>query len=87
VYSRADLSRIVTLVVALFLAAAATGAVAREFRVTDARSESDPTVQALRCTGRGIAERSGGGHQIRVFRAPQFGEENMPATPPSPGTA
>jgi TRAP-type C4-dicarboxylate transport system substrate-binding protein len=35
VYSRADLPRTVTLVVALFLTAAATSAVAREFRAAD----------------------------------------------------
>jgi TRAP-type C4-dicarboxylate transport system substrate-binding protein len=35
VYSRADLSRTVTLVVALFLTATATSAVAHEFRAAD----------------------------------------------------
>jgi TRAP-type C4-dicarboxylate transport system substrate-binding protein len=35
VYSRANLSRTAALVVALFLTAAATGAVAREFRAAD----------------------------------------------------
>jgi hypothetical protein len=52
VYSRADLSRTVALVVALFLTAIATSAVAREFRAADTRSEDYPTVQALPCMGR-----------------------------------
>ena len=73
--SRADLSRTVTLVVALFLAAAATGAIAREFRAADTQNEDYPTVQALRYMGRIIAERSGGRHQIRVFHSRQLGEE------------
>jgi tripartite ATP-independent transporter DctP family solute receptor len=66
VYSRADLSRIGTLVVALLLAAISTGAVAREFRAADTQSEDYPTVQALRYMGRLIAEQSGGRLQIRV---------------------
>jgi tripartite ATP-independent transporter DctP family solute receptor len=65
----------VTLVVALFLAAAATGAVAREFRAADTQSENYPTVQALRHMGRVIAERSGGRHHIQVFHSRQLGEE------------
>ncbi len=59
VYSRADLSRIVALVVAPSLAAGSTSAVAREFRIADTRNEDDPTVQALRCMGSLIAERCG----------------------------
>ena len=74
-YSRADLSRTAALVVALLLAAAATGAVAREFRAADTQSEDYPTVQALRYMGRLIAERTGGRHQIRVFHSRQLGEE------------
>ena len=75
VYSRADLSRTVTLVVALALSAVSTGVVAREFRAADAQSEEYPTVQALRYMGRVIDERSGGRHQIRVFHSRQLGEE------------
>jgi hypothetical protein len=50
VYSRADLSRTVALVGALFLTAVSTSAVARLFCSAAARSE-DPTVRALRFTG------------------------------------
>jgi TRAP-type C4-dicarboxylate transport system substrate-binding protein len=71
VYSRADLSRIAALVVAPFLAAAATGAVAREFRAADTRNEDYPTVQALRYMGRPVAECTGGRHRIRVFHSRQ----------------
>jgi TRAP-type C4-dicarboxylate transport system substrate-binding protein len=67
VYSRADLSRTVALVVALCLAAASTSAVAREFRAADTQSEDYPTVQALQYMGRLIAESSSGLLQIRVF--------------------
>src|SRR5437667_8264194 len=75
VHSRADLSRTVTIVVALCLAAVSTTAVAREFRVADTQSEDYPTVQALRYMGRLIEERSGGRHQVRVFHSRQLGEE------------
>src|SRR6266849_566132 len=75
VHSRADLSRTVTIVVALCLAAVSTIAVAREFRVADTQSEDYPTVQALRYMGRLIEERSGGRHQVRVFHSRQLGEE------------
>jgi len=75
VYSRANHSRTVTLVVALFLTAASTSVSAREFRVADTQSEDYPTVQALRFMGRLIAEKSGGRHQIRVFHSRQLGEE------------
>jgi TRAP-type C4-dicarboxylate transport system substrate-binding protein len=75
VYSRADLSRTVALVVALFSAAVSTGAVAREFRAADTQNEDYPTVQALRYMGRLIAERSDGRHQIPVFHSRQLGEE------------
>src|SRR5713101_1365410 len=75
VYSRADLSRTIAPVVALFLAAVWTSAVAREFRAADAQNEYYPTVQALRYMGRMVAERSGGRHQIRVFHSRQLGEE------------
>jgi hypothetical protein len=53
VYSRADLSRTVALVVAPCLTAVSTGAVTREFRAA--------TVQTLHDMSRTIAERSGGG--------------------------
>jgi tripartite ATP-independent transporter DctP family solute receptor len=75
VYSRADLSRTVAIVVALFLTAGSTIAIAREFRVADTQSEDYPTVQALRYMGRLIDERSGGRHQVRVFHSRQLGEE------------
>src|SRR6266404_4784744 len=75
VYSRADLSRTVALVVALSLTAVSTSAVAREFRAADTQSEDYPTVQALRYMGGVIAENSGGRHQIRVFHSRQLGEE------------
>jgi hypothetical protein len=55
VYSRAVLSRIVALVVALFLTAVSTSAIARGSRAASARSEDDPTVQALCYMGRLIA--------------------------------
>src|SRR3981081_303945 len=75
VYSRADLSRTVALVVALSLAAVSTSAVARGFRAADTQSEDYPTVQALHYMSRVIAERSGGRHQIQVFHSRQLGEE------------
>src|SRR5437660_6086182 len=78
VFSRADLSRnvtIVAIVVAPCLAAVPTTAVTREFRVADTQNEDYPTVQALRYMGRLIEERSGGRHQVRVFHSRQLGEE------------
>jgi tripartite ATP-independent transporter DctP family solute receptor len=75
VYSRADLSRIVALVVALSLPAVTTSTFAREFRAADTQSEDYPTVQALRYMGRLIAEKSGGRLQLRVFHSRQLGEE------------
>jgi len=75
VYRRAHLSRTMTLVVALLLTAAATGAFAREFRVADTQNEDYPTVQALRYMGSMVAERSGGRHQLKVFHSRQLGEE------------
>jgi tripartite ATP-independent transporter DctP family solute receptor len=75
VYSRASLSRSVALVVALFLTAGSTSAVAREFRVADTQSEDYPTVQALRYMGGLIAEHSGGRHEVRVFHSRLLGEE------------
>ena len=74
-YSRADHSRTVAIVAALFLTAVSTSAVAREFRAADTQSEDYPTVQALRYMGRVIAENSSGRHQIRVFHSRQLGEE------------
>ena len=74
-YCRADLSRIVTFVVALFLTACSAGAVAREFRAADTQNEEYPTVQALLYMGSLVAERSGGRHQIKVFHSRQLGEE------------
>jgi tripartite ATP-independent transporter DctP family solute receptor len=75
VYSRADLSRTVALVVALSLTATSTSAVAREFRAADTQNEDYPTVQALYYMGSLIAEKTGGRHQIRVFHSRQLGEE------------
>jgi tripartite ATP-independent transporter DctP family solute receptor len=75
VYRRADLSRIIMLVLALFLTAASTGAVAREFRAADTQNESYPTVQALHFMSSLIAERSSGRHHIKVFHSRQLGEE------------
>src|SRR5882757_10747343 len=75
VHSRADLSRTPAIIVALWLTAASTIAVAREFRAADTQNEDYPTVEALRYMGRLIAERSGGRHQIRVFHSHQLGEE------------
>ena len=72
---RADLSRAVSLVAALFLTTAATGALAREFRAADTQNEDYPTVQALRYMGRLAEERSHGRLQIRVFHSHQLGEE------------
>ena len=74
-YRRADLSRTMTLVVALFLTAAATSAFAREFRAADTQNEEYPTVQALHYMGSLVADRSGGRHQIKVFHSRQLGEE------------
>jgi tripartite ATP-independent transporter DctP family solute receptor len=75
VYSRACLSRTVAILVALFLTAVSTSAVAREFRAADTQSEDYPTVQALRYMGRLVAERSSDRLQIRVFHSHQLGEE------------
>src|SRR5258706_11053767 len=75
VYSRADLSRTVALVVALSLTAVSTSAAAREFRAAGTQREDYPTVQALNYMSRMIAERSGGRHQIKVFHSRQLGEE------------
>ena len=74
-YRRADLSRTMTLVVALFLTATATGAFAREFRAADTQNEEYPTVQALLYMDSLVAERTGGRHQIKVFHSRQLGEE------------
>ena len=74
-YRRADLSRTMTLVVALLAAVAATGAFAREFRAADTQNEDYPTVQALLYMGSMVLERSGGRHQIKVFHSRQLGEE------------
>ena len=70
-YSRAELSRTVAIVVAPFFTAISTSALAREFRAADTHNDDFPTVRALRYMGRLIAERSGGRHQIRVFHSRQ----------------
>ena len=72
---RADLSRSLAIVGALFLTAAATNASAREFRAADTQSEDYPTVQALRYMGRLVEEKTDGRLQIRVFHSRQLGEE------------
>lgn len=74
-FNRATISRTAVIVVALYLAAAGTSAVAREFRAADTQSEDYPTVQALRYMGRLIAENSGGSHEVKVFHSHQLGEE------------
>lgn len=74
-YSRADLSRTGAIVVALFFAAISTNAVAREFRAADTRNEDYPTVQALRCMGPLIGERSGG----RAIKSSRFMPEKWNA--------
>ncbi len=74
-YRRADLSRTITLVVALFLTAGSTSAFAREFRAADTQNEGYPTVQALLYMGSLVAERTGGRHHIKVFHSRQLGEE------------
>ena len=74
-FNRATISRTAVIVVALYLAAAGTSAVAREFRAADTQSEDYPTVQALRYMGRLIAENSGGRHEVKVFHSHQLGEE------------
>jgi TRAP-type C4-dicarboxylate transport system substrate-binding protein len=85
VYSRVDLSRTATRVVALFLTAISAKAVAREFRTADARSEPDPAVRALRHRDRPIAENSGGTPQIRVLHWRQpGGEKALGAEPGEP---
>jgi tripartite ATP-independent transporter DctP family solute receptor len=72
---RADLPRTVTVVVALFLAAVSTRALAREFRAADTQNEDYPTVQALRYMGSLISDRTNGRLRIRVFHSNQLGEE------------
>jgi tripartite ATP-independent transporter DctP family solute receptor len=72
---RADLSRTLTLVLALLLTVAATSVFAREFRAADTQSEDYPTVQALYYMGHLIEERSGGRLKMRVFHSRQLGEE------------
>jgi TRAP-type C4-dicarboxylate transport system substrate-binding protein len=59
VYSRADLSRTVALVVALSLTTVSTSVFAREFRAADTQNENYPTVQAPSSMSRLIAEKSG----------------------------
>jgi tripartite ATP-independent transporter DctP family solute receptor len=73
--SSRSVQRALTIVVALWLTAAASIVAAREFRAADTQAEDYPTVQALRFMGRMIAERSGGRDQIRVFHSRQLGEE------------
>jgi tripartite ATP-independent transporter DctP family solute receptor len=75
VYSGAKISRTVVLVVALWLAAASTSTVAREFRAADTQSQDYPTVQALRFMGGLIEQKTGGRLQIRIFHSRQLGEE------------
>jgi TRAP-type C4-dicarboxylate transport system substrate-binding protein len=74
VYSRADISRTMAIVVAPLLTADATRTLARQFRAAEPQSEDDPAVEALRHTGRLVAPRSGGRHQILVFHSRQPGE-------------
>ena len=80
VYSRADISRTMGIVVAPFPTADATCALAREFRVADTRREAYPAVEALRHVCRLVVARIGGRHRIQVFDSRQFGEENEATT-------
>src|SRR4051812_3241626 len=73
--SSRSVQRTLTIVVALWLTAAASIVAARDFRAADTQTEDYPTVQALRFMGSMIAERSGGRDQIRVFHSRQLGEE------------
>jgi tripartite ATP-independent transporter DctP family solute receptor len=75
VYSGAEISRTVVLVVALLLAAVSTGAAAREFRAADTQNEDYPTVQAMRFMGGLIEEKTDGRLKIRIFHSRQLGEE------------
>jgi TRAP-type C4-dicarboxylate transport system substrate-binding protein len=75
VYTRAGLSRTVTMLAALLLSAVTASVAAREFRAADTQSEDCPTVQALRFMGRLIEDKPGGRLQIRVFHSRQLGEE------------
>jgi tripartite ATP-independent transporter DctP family solute receptor len=75
VFSRAGLSRTVTMFAALLMTAVTTHAPAREFRAADTQSEDYPTVQALRFMGRLIEDKTSGRLQIRVFHSRQLGEE------------
>jgi hypothetical protein len=74
VYSRADLSRTMTLVVALLLTVVSTGAFARGSRAANTEGEADQSAEALRQMGALVAERSGGRLQMRAFHSRQFGE-------------
>jgi TRAP-type C4-dicarboxylate transport system substrate-binding protein len=89
VYCRADLSRTLQLVVALFLTPAATGVSAREFRAADTQNKDYPTVQGLGYMGSLIAERSGGRHQIRALPFRQLGDDrpSLATTDPYKGAA
>ena len=76
VYSRADVSRAVALVVALSLTAVSTSVDAREFHAAGPQSKDHPTVQALRYMDGIVAGKRGDRHQIPVFHPRQPGEEN-----------
>ena len=75
---RADLSRTLTLVVALLLTVAPTSVFARELRAADTRREADPTIQAPRFMDRLVAEGRGGRLQIRVCHSRELGAEKQP---------
>ncbi len=68
-YSGAEISRTVVLVVALLLAAVSTSAAAREFRAADTQNEDYPTVQAMRFMGGLIEEKTDGRLKIRIFHS------------------
>jgi hypothetical protein len=61
------------IVVALFLTAVSTSAVARQFRAADTQSEDYPTVQAPCYMGRLIAERGGANIERKSFEAATAG--------------
>jgi tripartite ATP-independent transporter DctP family solute receptor len=75
VYSGADISRTVVLVIALLFAAVSTSAFAREFRAAETRGEDYPSVQAMRYMGGLIEEKTAGRLRIRIFHSRQLGEE------------
>jgi TRAP-type C4-dicarboxylate transport system substrate-binding protein len=71
VYSRADISRTVAIVVALAWTAVSASAVARQFGAIDPQSEDYPTILALHYMGGVVAQQSGSRRRIRAFHSLQ----------------